>query len=49
MELCPLKGFQILSFLKIFITDSSGTMIARKLKVRINMDNRSRFLRNRES
>ena len=39
MELCPLIGFQILPFLKIFVTDFSGTMKARKLKVRINMDN----------
>ena len=29
----------MLSFLKIFVTDFSGTMKARKLKVRINMDN----------
>ena len=28
-----------MSFLKIFITDFSGTMKARKLKVRTNMDN----------
>ena len=32
-------GFQILPFLKIFVTDFSGTMKASKLKVRINMDN----------
>ena len=32
-------GFQILPFLKNFITDFSGTMKGRKLKVRINMDN----------
>ena len=32
-------GFQILPFLKIFVTDFSGTIKARKLKVRINMDN----------
>ena len=38
-ELCPLIGFQILPFLKIFITDFSGTMKARKLKACINMDN----------
>ena len=38
-ELCPLIGFQILPFLKIFVTDFSGPMKARKLKVRINMDN----------
>ena len=31
-------GFQILPFLKIFITDFSGTMKARKLKVCINME-----------
>ena len=31
-------GFQILPFLKIFVTDFSGTMKARKLKVCINMD-----------
>ena len=44
----PLIGFQILPFLKIFLTDFSGTMKARKLKgtiksrklkVHINMDN----------
>ena len=35
LELCPL----VLPFLKIFVTDFSGTMKARKLKVRINMDN----------
>ena len=39
MELCPLVGFQILPFLKIFVTDFSGTKKARKLKVCINMDN----------
>ena len=39
LELCPLIGFQILPFLKIFITDFSGTVKARKLKVRLNMDN----------
>ena len=38
-EFCPFIGFQILPFLKIFVTDFSGTMKARKLKVRINMDN----------
>ena len=32
-------GFQILPFLKIFITDFSGIMKARKLKNRRNMDN----------
>ena len=37
--LSPLIGFQILPFLKIFVTDFSGTIKARKLKVRINMDN----------
>ena len=36
---CPLIGFQILSFFKIFVTDFSGTMKARKLKVYRNMDN----------
>ena len=36
---CPFIGFQILPFLKIYVTDFSGTMKARKLKVRINMDN----------
>ena len=39
LKLCPLIGFQILPILKIFITDFSGTMKARKLKVRISMDN----------
>ena len=39
MELCPLEGFQILTFLKIFITDFSEPKKARKLKVHINMDN----------
>ena len=32
-------GFQILAFLKIFVTDFSGTMNDRKLKVRISMNN----------
>ena len=32
-------GFQILPFLKIFVTDFSGTKKGRKLKVCINMDN----------
>ena len=32
-------GFQILPFLKIFVTDFSGTLKAIKLRVRINMDN----------
>ena len=32
LELFPFIGFQILSFLKIFVTDFSGTMKARKLK-----------------
>ena len=36
LVLCPLLN---LPFLKIFITDFSGTMKARKLKVCINMDN----------
>ena len=36
---CPFIGFQILPFLKIFVTDFSGTMKARKLKICINMDN----------
>ena len=31
--------FQILSFLKIFVRDVSGTMKARKLKVSLNMNN----------
>ena len=39
LEFCPLIGFQILPFLKFFVTDFSGTMKARKLKVCINMDN----------
>ena len=39
LKLCPLIDFQILQFLKIFVTDFSGTMKARKLKVCINMDN----------
>ena len=39
LEFCPFIGFQILPFLKIFVTDFSGTMKARKLKVRLNMDN----------
>ena len=39
LDLCPLIGFQILPFLKIFITDFSGTMKTRKWKVRINKDN----------
>ena len=34
-----LLGFQILPFLKIFVTDFSGTMKARNLKVCINMEN----------
>ena len=38
-ELRPLIGVQILPFLKIFISDFSGTMKARKLKVWINIDN----------
>ena len=38
-ELCPLLGFQILPFLKFFETDFSGTKKARKLKVRIKMNN----------
>ena len=38
-EFCPLIGFQILPFLKILVTDLSGTMKTRKLKVCINMDN----------
>ena len=36
---CPFIGFQILPYLKIFVTDFSGTMKARKLKVLINMEN----------
>ena len=39
LELCPFIGFQILPFLKIFVTYFSGTMKARKLKVCINMNN----------
>ena len=39
MALCPLIGFQILPFLKSFVTDFSGTMKARKLKVGMNMEN----------
>ena len=39
MELCPLECFQSLPFLKIFVTDFSKPKTARKLKVRINMDN----------
>ena len=31
--------FEILSFLKVFVTDFSGTMKARKLKACINIDN----------
>ena len=34
-----LYKLQILSFLKIFITDFSGTMKARKLKVCLKIDN----------
>ena len=33
LELCPFIGCQILPFLKIFVTDFSGTMKARKLKI----------------
>ena len=39
MQLCPLEGFQILPFLKIFVADFSEPKKARKLKVHINMDN----------
>ena len=39
MELCPLEGFQILPFLKIFVTDFSEPKKARNLKVCISMDN----------
>ena len=39
MELCPLEGLQILSFLKSFVTDFSEPKTTRKLKVRINIDN----------
>ena len=42
MELCCWEGFQILPFLKIFITDFSESKKARKLKVRINMYTRIR-------
>ena len=38
-KLCPFIGFQILSFLKIFVTYFSGTMKAIQLIVCINMDN----------
>ena len=38
-SLCSLIGVQILPFLKIFVSDFSGTMKARKLKVCINIDN----------
>ena len=37
LEFCPLTGFQTLPFLKIFVTDFSGTMKARKLKVSISI------------
>ena len=37
LEFCPLTGFQILPFLKSFVTDFSGTMKARKLKVSISI------------
>ena len=39
MELCPFEGLQILPFLKIFVTVFSEPKKARKLAVRINMDN----------
>ena len=39
MELCPFIGFQILPFLKRFVTDFSGTMKAGKVKVCININN----------
>ena len=39
LVLYSLVGFQILLFLKTFITDFSGTKKARRLKVCINMDN----------
>ena len=39
LELCPLIGFQVLPFMKIFVTDFSGTMKARKSKNHINMGN----------
>ena len=39
LKFCLFIDFQILPFLKIFVTDFSGTIKARKLKVRINMDN----------
>ena len=39
MELCSFIGFQILPFLKIFVTDFSGSMKAGKLTVCINMNN----------
>ena len=44
LELCPLIGFQILPLLKVFLTDFSGTMKARKLKVCLNMDNDGMYL-----
>ena len=37
--ICPLEGFQILPFLKTFVTDFSEPKKARKLKVHINIDN----------
>ena len=36
---CPLEGFQILPFLKTFVTDFLEPKKTRKLKVSINMDN----------
>ena len=39
MELFPFEGFQILPFLKMFITDFSEPKKAGKLKVPINMIN----------
>ena len=36
---CPFTGFHSLPFLKIFLSDFSGTMKAGRLKVRINIDN----------
>ena len=39
LEICTLIGFQILPSLEMFVTDFPGTVKARKLNVRINMDN----------
>ena len=42
-KLLELIGFQILPFLKIFVTDFSEAMKARKLKLHINMDKDSMY------